>query len=211
VHRALAKDVLPHVPHPFDRAAVVAARKQISAHVVATCTHPRIGHGGAHVFVLIDTMACPVVFHHPPPRSKPISEPVVCPPPPRNKTMIKPVFCPPRSNKPKQLIVFPPPTSYKPKQLIVCRPPPGYKSKQLIVCPPPPSYKLKQLIVCPPPHCYKPMGRGVCLSRRSFILPKAADPILPFTSTAESAGKVNRIGIIGDRRPERMVEEIFED
>jgi hypothetical protein len=83
--------------------------------------------------------------------------------------------------------------------------PPSNKPKQLIVCPPPPSYKPKQLIVCPPPPSYKLMGRGVCLSLRSFILSKATDPILPFVSTVESAEKVNRAGVIGDRRLKRMV------
>jgi hypothetical protein len=231
VDRVLATDVLPHVRHPFDRAAVVAARKQICAHVAATCAHPRIGHGGAHVLVLVDTMACHVVFRRPLSSNKLLMEPVVCPPPPRNKTMMEPVFCPPPSNKSKQLIVVcpppppsnkpkqiivvcpPPPPSNKPKQLIVvCPPPPSNKPKQLIVvCPPPLSNKPKQLTVCPPPPSNKPMGRGVCLSPRSFILSKAADPILPFASTAESAEKVKRVGVIGDRRPNPMVEERFEE
>jgi hypothetical protein len=169
VDRALAMDVLPHVRHPFDRGAVVAAGKKICAHVAAACAHPRIGHGGAHVLVLIDTMACPVVLRRPPWSNKPMMEPVVCPAPPSNKMMMKPVFCPPPSNKPKKLIV------------------------------------------CPPPPSNESMGRGVCLSPRSFVLSKAADPILPFASTAESAEKVKRVGVIGDRRPKRMVEERFDD
>jgi hypothetical protein len=197
---ALAKDVLPYVRHPFNRAAVVAARKQICAHVAATCAHPRIGHGGAHVLVLVDTMACPVVFRRPLPSNNLMMEPLFCPPPPlSNRTMMEPVFCPPPSNKPKQcIVVCPPPLSNKPKQLIVvCLLPPSNKPKHLIVvCPPPPSSKPKQLLVCPPPPSYKPMGQGVCLSPRSFILSKAADPILPFASTAESAEKVKRVGII---------------
>jgi hypothetical protein len=54
------------------------------------------------------------------------------------------------------------------------------------------------------------MGRAVCLSPRSFVLSKAADPILPFASTTESAETVKRVGVIGDRRTKRMVER-FED
>ncbi|TVU47235.1 hypothetical protein EJB05_06827, partial [Eragrostis curvula] len=60
--RALAKDVLPNIRHPFDRNAVVRAGKEICEHVAAACADERIAHGGAHVLLLIDTFACPVVF-----------------------------------------------------------------------------------------------------------------------------------------------------
>ncbi|TVU47233.1 hypothetical protein EJB05_06825, partial [Eragrostis curvula] len=78
VDRALATDVLPLVRHPFDRSAVARAGKEICAHVAAVCADPRIAHGGAHVLVLIDTFACPVVFRRPPP-SKPMQR-VACAP-----------------------------------------------------------------------------------------------------------------------------------
>ncbi|TVU47237.1 hypothetical protein EJB05_06829, partial [Eragrostis curvula] len=67
VDRALAKYVMPLVRHPFDRNAVVAAGKEICAHVATACADPCIAHGGAHVLVLIDTFACPVVFRRLPP------------------------------------------------------------------------------------------------------------------------------------------------
>ncbi|KAL6648237.1 hypothetical protein ACP70R_012461 [Stipagrostis hirtigluma subsp. patula] len=67
VERALAEDVLPRVKHPFDRGAVVAASKEISAHLSAASADPRLAEGGARVLVLIDTFACPVVFRPPPP------------------------------------------------------------------------------------------------------------------------------------------------
>jgi hypothetical protein len=66
VERALAEGVLPRVEHPFDRGAVVAASKDICAHVSTACADPRLAEGGAHVLVLIDTFACPVVFRPPP-------------------------------------------------------------------------------------------------------------------------------------------------
>ncbi|CAL4939172.1 unnamed protein product [Urochloa decumbens] len=62
VERALADEVLPLVAHPFDRGAVVAARKQICAHVAAACDDARVARDGARVLVLIDTFACPVLF-----------------------------------------------------------------------------------------------------------------------------------------------------
>lgn len=68
VERALAEEVLPLVAHPFDRRAVAASRKEICAHVAAACADPRIARGGAHVLVLIDTFACPVVFRRLPRR-----------------------------------------------------------------------------------------------------------------------------------------------
>ncbi|KAL6644994.1 hypothetical protein ACP70R_016602 [Stipagrostis hirtigluma subsp. patula] len=67
VERALAEEVLPRVAHPFDRGAVVASRKEICARVAAACADARIAHGGAHVLVLIDTFARPVVLRLPPP------------------------------------------------------------------------------------------------------------------------------------------------
>ncbi|TVU47232.1 hypothetical protein EJB05_06824, partial [Eragrostis curvula] len=79
VDRALAKDVLPLVRHPFDRGAMVTAGKEICAHVAAACADARIAHGGAHVLVLIDTFACPVVFRRPPP-GKPMQRVVRAPP-----------------------------------------------------------------------------------------------------------------------------------
>ncbi|TVU47234.1 hypothetical protein EJB05_06826, partial [Eragrostis curvula] len=75
VDRALAKDVMPLVRHPFDRNAVVRAGKEICEHVAAACADPRIQHGGAHVLVLVDTFASPVVF-----RRLPMQR-VVCAPP----------------------------------------------------------------------------------------------------------------------------------
>ncbi|KAG0551305.1 hypothetical protein BDA96_01G411900 [Sorghum bicolor] len=82
VERALAQEVLPLVAHPFDRGAVAASRKQICAHVAAACADPRIARCGAHVLVLIDTFACPVVFRRlpvplPP---KPMKAVVACAP-----------------------------------------------------------------------------------------------------------------------------------
>ncbi|KAL6644995.1 hypothetical protein ACP70R_016603 [Stipagrostis hirtigluma subsp. patula] len=71
VEQAIAEEVLPRVAHPFDRGAVVAATKEICARVAAACADPRIAHAGAHVLVLIDTFACPVVFRPAPPRKPP--------------------------------------------------------------------------------------------------------------------------------------------
>ncbi|KAL6902004.1 hypothetical protein ACP4OV_004880 [Aristida adscensionis] len=68
VARAIAEEVLPRVAHPFDRGAVAAAGEEICARVAAACADPRIARGGAHVLVLIDTFACPVVVRPPPPR-----------------------------------------------------------------------------------------------------------------------------------------------
>ncbi|KAK3147381.1 hypothetical protein QOZ80_3BG0281690 [Eleusine coracana subsp. coracana] len=58
VDRALAEDVLPLVRHKFDRDAVVGASKEICAHVSAACADARLAHGGVHVLVLVDTLAC---------------------------------------------------------------------------------------------------------------------------------------------------------
>jgi hypothetical protein len=58
VERALADEVLLLVAHPFDRGAVVGARKEICARVAAACGDPRIAAGGARVLVLVDTFAC---------------------------------------------------------------------------------------------------------------------------------------------------------
>ncbi|KAL6902230.1 hypothetical protein ACP4OV_005106 [Aristida adscensionis] len=69
---ALAEDVLPRVRHAFDRRAVVAAGREISAHVAAACADPRLAEGGAHVLVLVDTFACPMEFHPPPPPPPPV-------------------------------------------------------------------------------------------------------------------------------------------
>ncbi|KAG2541152.1 hypothetical protein PVAP13_9NG607100 [Panicum virgatum] len=46
VERALAEDVLPLVGHTFDRGAVVAASREICAHVAAACADPRVANGG---------------------------------------------------------------------------------------------------------------------------------------------------------------------
>ncbi|KAF8731209.1 hypothetical protein HU200_016533 [Digitaria exilis] len=69
VERALAEEVLPLVSHPFDRGAVAAAGKEISARVAAACVDPRVARGGARVLVIVDTFACPVVAlrRRPPP------------------------------------------------------------------------------------------------------------------------------------------------
>ena len=67
VERALAEDVLPLVGHTFDRGAVVAASREICAHVAAACADPRVASGGVRVLVLVDTFACPVLFRPGPP------------------------------------------------------------------------------------------------------------------------------------------------
>ncbi|OEL21190.1 hypothetical protein BAE44_0017790 [Dichanthelium oligosanthes] len=67
VERALAEDVIPLVDHPFDRGAVVAASREICAHVAAACADPRIASGGVRVLALVDTFACPLVFRLRPP------------------------------------------------------------------------------------------------------------------------------------------------
>ena len=71
VERALADEVLPQVARPFDRGAVVRARKEISA------GDPRIARGGARVLVLVDTFACPVLFRPPPCKPVPQAQHVV--------------------------------------------------------------------------------------------------------------------------------------
>jgi len=90
VERALAEEVLPLVAHPFDRGAVVASRKEICAHVAAACADPRIAQGGAHVLVLIDTFACPVVFLRLPLPPKPMKTVVACAPNNFVVTSVKP-------------------------------------------------------------------------------------------------------------------------
>ncbi|KAF8683969.1 hypothetical protein HU200_044918 [Digitaria exilis] len=69
VERALAEEVLPLVSHPFDRGAMAAASKKISARVAAACVDPPVARGGARVLVIVDTFACPVVAlrRRPPP------------------------------------------------------------------------------------------------------------------------------------------------
>jgi hypothetical protein len=71
VGRALAEDVIPLVGHPFDRGAVVAASREISARVAAACADPRVGGAGVRVLVIVDTFACPVVLRPRPPPCKP--------------------------------------------------------------------------------------------------------------------------------------------
>lgn len=78
VERALAAEVLPLVAHPFDRGAVVASWKEICAHMAAACADPRIARAGAHVLILIDTFACPVVFRRLPLPPKPMKTVVAC-------------------------------------------------------------------------------------------------------------------------------------
>ena len=90
VERALAEEVLPLVAHPFDRGAVVASRKEICAHVAAACADPRNARGGAHVLVLIDTFACPVVFLRLPLPPKPMKTVVACAPNNFVVTSVKP-------------------------------------------------------------------------------------------------------------------------
>ncbi|PAN49905.1 hypothetical protein PAHAL_9G483400 [Panicum hallii] len=71
VERELAEDVLPLVANPFDRGAVVAAGREICAHVAAACADPRVASGGVRVLVLVDTFACPVVL-----RPRPLCKPM---------------------------------------------------------------------------------------------------------------------------------------
>ncbi|RCV44992.1 hypothetical protein SETIT_9G418000v2 [Setaria italica] len=67
VERALAEDVLPLVGHPFDRGAVIATSREICARVAAACADPRVAGAGVRVLVMVDTLACPVVFCPRPP------------------------------------------------------------------------------------------------------------------------------------------------
>ncbi|KQK21901.1 hypothetical protein BRADI_1g63837v3 [Brachypodium distachyon] len=61
VERALAADVLPLLEHPFDRNAVVAAGKEISAYVSGACADPRIAKSGVQILVVLDTFATPMI------------------------------------------------------------------------------------------------------------------------------------------------------
>jgi hypothetical protein len=67
VERALVQDVIPLVSHPFDRGAMVATSREISARVAAACADTRIAGAGVRVLVIVDTFACPVVFRPRPP------------------------------------------------------------------------------------------------------------------------------------------------